>query len=83
MVSSAFGPGEMYIDFFLNEKNRNEEISFEELSQGEDWEEGIYAGLEGEFEQIINDENILAEMKIRDQVTKNLGQKVVIIKYEK
>lgn len=82
LVSNAFGSGEMYVNFFLNKRDRNEKISFGELPQGENWENGIYAGLEGEFEQIINDKNIVAEMKIRDRVTKSLGQKVVIVKYE-
>ena len=86
LVSNSFGSGEMYVDFFLNQKNKNEKISFGELPQEKIWPEGIYAGLEGEFAKLINDKNILAEMSVRDRMTKNLGQKVVVIKvvgYEK
>ena len=83
LISNAFGSGEMYVDFFLNEKDKNEKVSFGELPQGEIWEEGIYAGLEGELEQMFNNREILAEMEISDQITKDLGQKVVVFKVDK
>lgn len=83
LVSSAFGPGEMYVDFFLNQKNKNGKISFDELPQDSVWPEGVYAGLEGEFEKTVNKRTVLAEMEIRDKITKNLGQKVIVVEMEK
>ena len=61
----------MYVDFFLNQRDKNEKIGFGELPQDIIWPEGVYAGLEGEFEETVNKrtvfkrerKNLVAEKK--------------------
>lgn len=79
-ISSAFGSAEIYVEYYLNSKEEKENLSYGALPEGDIWPAGIYAGLEGEFEEIENEQEILAERTISDEISKGLGKRVLVVR---
>jgi len=80
-ISTAFGPAETYVEYYLNSKEEKTNLNYGALPEGEIWSEGIYAGLEGEFSELEKKE-VLAEREISDEISKGLGKRVLVVRVE-